>query len=136
LKVSIELEGENGILPFLKERVALQGHAVVVVAEGAGEELLGKSNVLDAGGNRKLPPIGVGTDMARALYQLTVNRRFLQDFLKDAITDYFKKEKSVATVKYIDPSYMIRSVPANSSDALMCMLLAQNAVHGGMYRQR
>jgi 6-phosphofructokinase 1 len=58
-EVTIELEGERGILPFLMQRVKEQGHAVVVVAEGAGEELLGQSSVTDAGGNRKLPPIGV-----------------------------------------------------------------------------
>lgn len=57
----------------------------------------------------------------------------LQDFLKDKIAEYFKKEGMAATVKYIDPSYMIRSVPANASDALMCMLLAQNSVHGGRF---
>lgn len=58
-EVAIELEGENGCLPYLYQRVKEQGHAVVVVAEGAGEELLGKSSIVDKGGNRKLPPIGV-----------------------------------------------------------------------------
>jgi 6-phosphofructokinase 1 len=58
-EVAIELEGENGCMPFLLQRVKEQGHAVVVVAEGAGEELLGKSQEVDKGGNRKLPPIGV-----------------------------------------------------------------------------
>lgn len=111
-EVSIELEGERGCLPFLMQRIKEQGHAVIVVAEGAGEELLGKSTETDAGGNRKLPKIG--------------------EFMKKEIEDYFKRHDSDVTVKYIDPSYMIRSVPANSSDALLCMLLAQNAVHGAM----
>ena len=111
-EVAIELDGERGCLPFLMKRIKEQGHAVVVVAEGAGEELLGKSTETDAGGNRKLPKIG--------------------DFMKKEIEDYFKRYDSEVTVKYIDPSYMIRSVPANSSDALLCMLLAQNAVHGAM----
>mmetsp|Transcript_19146 Transcript_19146/g.18489 ORF Transcript_19146/g.18489 Transcript_19146/m.18489 type:complete len:535 (-) Transcript_19146:142-1746(-) len=111
-EVAIELEGSNGCLPFLKQRVAEQGHAVVVVAEGAGEELLGQSIEVDASGNRKLPAIG--------------------EFLKNKIVEYFKEDGLQATVKYIDPSYMIRSVPANASDALYCMLLAQNAVHGAM----
>lgn len=60
-EVSMVLDGPNGCLPFLMERVQNQGHAVIVVAEGAGEELLGKSAEKDAGGNRKLPPIGVST---------------------------------------------------------------------------
>jgi len=89
-----------------------KGHAVVVVAEGAGEELLGQSAETDAGGNRKLPQIG--------------------EWVKAQITKYFKDEGMPATVKYIDPSYMIRSVPANASDSLYCSVLAQNAVHGAM----
>ena len=62
--------------------------------------------------NKKLPAIG--------------------QFLKEEITAYFKSNGMQATVKYIDPSYMIRSVPANASDSLYCMLLAHNAVHGCM----
>ncbi len=84
----------------------------MVVAEGAGEDLLGKSQETDKGGNRKLPPIG--------------------EFLKGKISEYFKANGMESTVKYIDPSYMIRSVPANASDSLYCMLLSQNAVHGAM----
>lgn len=111
-EVAIELEGEQGCLPFLMQRVKEQGHAVVVVAEGAGEELLGKSTEVDAGGNRKLPAIG--------------------EFLKSKIVAYFKEHGQETSIKYLDPSYMIRSVPANASDSLYCMLLAQNAVHGAM----
>lgn len=111
-EVGIQLEGPNGILEFLQKRLAEQGHAVIVVAEGAGEDILGKSAEVDAGGNRKLPAIG--------------------EFLKAKIVESFKAMGKEATVKYIDPSYMIRSVPANASDALMCMLLAQNSVHGAM----
>ena len=58
-EIPIVLEGDNGYLPFLHRRVLEKGHAVVVVAEGAGEELLGESAEVDAGGNKKLPPIGV-----------------------------------------------------------------------------
>lgn len=83
-----------------------------MVAEGAGEEILGTSLVTDAGGNRKLPAIG--------------------EYMKACISKYFAEHGTVATVKYIDPSYMIRAVPANASDALLCMLLAQNSVHGAM----
>ncbi len=111
-EISIELEGEKGCMPFLMKRVKQNGHAVVVVAEGAGEELLGKSAQTDASGNKVLPAIG--------------------EFLKKEIVRYFKEHEMEATVKYIDPSYMIRSIPANASDSLYCMLLASNAVHGCM----
>ena len=84
-----------------------------MVAEGAGEELLGASIEKDASGNKKLPMIG--------------------EFLKEKISDYFKVKGAEATVKYIDPSYMIRSVPANATDALYCLQLGQNAVHGKLF---
>jgi 6-phosphofructokinase len=73
-----------------------------------------QSAVLDAGGNRKLPELGL--------------------WLKEQIVAYFQKQGKPATVKYIDPSYMIRSVPANASDSIYCELLAQNVVHGAMVR--
>ncbi len=111
-EVPIVLDGKDGCLPHLWRRVQEKGHAVVVVAEGAGEELLGKSMETDASGNKKLPKIG--------------------DFMKEEIEKFFKSKQSEATVKYIDPSYMIRSIPANASDGLYCMQLAQNAVHGAM----
>ena len=111
-EVPIDLDGENGCLPHLMRRVAQQGYAVVVVAEGAGEDVLGASTETDASGNKKLPAIG--------------------EFMKEQITSYFAKHGKVATVKYIDPSYTVRSVPANAADSLYCMQLAQNAVHGAM----
>lgn len=111
-EVPVVLEGEKGCLPHLMRRVRQQGYAVVVVAEGAGEEVLGTSSETDASGNKKLPAIG--------------------EFMKKAITEYFKKQGETATVKYIDPSYTVRSVPANAADSLYCMQLAQNAVHGAM----
>jgi len=109
-EVPIVLHGKDGCLPHLWRRVQEKGHAVVVLAEGAGEEILGESTEKDASGNKKLPKIG--------------------DFMKEEIEKYFKSKQSEASVKYIDPSYMIRSVPANASDGLYCMQLAQNAVHG------
>ncbi|KAJ1621448.1 phosphofructokinase domain-containing protein [Pavlovales sp. CCMP2436] len=112
IAVPVVTEGLKGILPHLERVVEQKGYAVVVVAEGAGEELLGKKAEIDAGGNRKLPELG--------------------KWLCDEIGAYFKKRGKVATVKYVDPSYMIRSVPANASDAIYCYLLAQNAVHGAM----
>lgn len=111
-EVPIVLDGETGCLPHLWRRVKNKGYAVVVVAEGAGEEILGESTETDASGNKKLPQIG--------------------EFMKDEISAFFKSKGEVATVKYIDPSYMIRSVPANATDSLYCMQLGQNAVHGTM----
>ncbi|CAB9518141.1 phosphofructokinase 5, chloroplastic [Seminavis robusta] len=111
-EVPLVLEGKDGCLPHLWRRVKQQGYAVVVVAEGAGEELLGTSAETDASGNKKLPKIG--------------------EFMKKEVEGYFKKKGEVATVKYIDPSYIVRSVPANAADSLYCMQLGQNAVHGAM----
>lgn len=108
----IVLEGDHNIYTHLLQRMQVKGHCVVVVAEGAGEDILGSETEVDAGGNRKLPAIGY--------------------FLKLKISEYFKSVGIDANVKYIDPSYMIRSIAANSSDAIFCMILAQNAVHGAM----
>src|SRR6185436_1934104 len=79
--------------------------------EGAGQKYV-KTNDKDASGNVKLGDIGL--------------------FLKDAITNYFKKENIIINLKYIDPSYIIRSVGANAEDSVFCGFLAQNAVHAGM----
>ena len=84
----------------------------MVVAEGAGEDVLGQSAEVDASGNKKLPRIG--------------------EFLKAETEKYFAARGKQATIKYIDPSYMVRSVPANAADAYYCTMLAQNAVHGAM----
>ena len=78
-EVPTVLEGELGCLPHLRRRVKEQGYAVVVVAEGAGEDVLGVSAETDASGNKKLPPIG--------------------QFMKTQIEEYFKKHDDVATVK-------------------------------------
>ena len=109
-EVPIVLDGEKGCMPHVWDKVKTKGYCVIVVAEGAGEELLGESTETDASGNKKLPAIG--------------------EFLKKEIGAYFKSRGEEATVKYIDPSYMIRSVAANATDSLYCMQLGQNAVHG------
>jgi 6-phosphofructokinase 1 len=111
-EVPIVLDGPQGILPFLRQRVKEQKYAVVVVAEGAGEDILGISEEVDAGGNRAKPQIG--------------------EYIRKQIGDYFESFGETATIKYIDPSYTVRSVPANGADSLYCMQLAQNAVHGAM----
>ncbi|CAN0166294.1 unnamed protein product, partial [Ectocarpus fasciculatus] len=108
----IVLEGPSGCIPHLMKRVEEKGYAVVVVAEGAGEELLGESTAKDASGNKRLPAIG--------------------KFMKGAIEDAYHAQDKICNVKYIDPSYMIRSVAATAFDQIYCMQLAQNAVHGAM----
>ncbi len=111
-EVPFALEGDKGFLEVLRQRVVNRGHAVVVVAEGAGQEHLEAAVGTDASGNKKLSDIG--------------------PFLRDRITDYFRSCRTDLTLKYIDPSYMIRSVPANEQDRIYCMRLGQNAVHAGL----
>jgi len=106
------LEGENGFLVNLKRRLEKKGHAVVVVAEGAGQEYFNNRNEKDSSGNRKHGDIGI--------------------FLRDQIIEYFKNQNFHINLKYIDPSYIIRSTPPSSDDAVSCIMLAQNAVHGAM----
>ena len=99
-------------LAALDGRIAQRGHAVIAVAEGAGQNLVVDSLGTDASGNQKLGDIGL--------------------FLRDAIKTYFASTNTAVNVKYIDPSYMIRSVPANAFDSAYCLLLGHNAVHAGM----
>jgi 6-phosphofructokinase 1 len=101
-----------GFLGNLEERLARRGHAVVVVAEGAGQELLAATTERDASGNVKYGDIGL--------------------FLRDAIKSHFTGLKRELNLKYIDPSYIIRSLPANAHDSALCLLLGQNAAHAGM----
>ncbi len=102
----------EGFLAALKARVERRGHAVVVVAEGAGQDLLARTDARDASGNVKYGDVGV--------------------FLRDAIKDHFKGIGVEISLKYIDPSYTIRSVPATPHDSAFCLLLGHNAVHAGM----
>lgn len=111
-EIPFDLEGENGFLAELEKRILSRHHAVVIVAEGAGQEHLKATGEHDASGNIKLGDIGV--------------------FLKDKITDYFKKKKIHINLKYIDPSYQIRSAQANPSDSIYCERLGNNAVHAAM----
>ncbi len=112
-EVDFDLDGPSGLLTCLKERLKQRGHAVIVVAEGAGQKLFAdKMTQCDQSGNIRLLDIG---------------RR-----LKDEIATYFKKEKIDITIKYIDPSYTIRSLPANANDQVFCSFLSRNAVHAAM----
>ena len=108
-----DLEGPNGLLEAIKERLVLRKHAVIVVAEGAGQKFFkNRTNGRDASGNIRLNDIGL--------------------LLKEDIASYFKNENMEITLKYIDPSYTIRSVPANANDHILCGFLARGAVHAGM----
>ena len=99
------------IFSFLEKRLTLKAHAVIVVAEGAGQDLI-SAECIDASGNRKLADIG--------------------PFLKQAITEHFKDTQNPAVVRCIDHSYTIRSTPANANDSSLCFQLAENAVHAAM----
>ena len=102
----------EGFLKALENRLLTRNHAVVVVAEGAGMDLMEKSNNRDASGNIRLSDIGI--------------------LLKTKINEYFREKSVDVTLKYIDPSYIIRSMPSNARDSAFCMLLGYNAVHAGM----
>jgi 6-phosphofructokinase 1 len=109
---SFSLTGPQGLLPSLEERLVARKHAVIVVAEGAGQNLLPDTGARDASGN---PVLG---DIAQ--------------FLCGEIEAYFQNRQLPITLKFIDPSYIIRSVPANANDRVYCGFLGQNAVHAAM----
>lgn len=111
-EIPFELDGENGLLVHLKKRLLVRKHAVIVVSEGAGQDLLPQTDQYDASGNKKLADIG--------------------SFLKGKIAEYFRKEQMEINLKYIDPSYIIRSVAANPADSVYCTRLGSNAVHAAM----
>ncbi len=111
-EVRFDLEGENGLFANLERRLEQRNHAVILIAEGAGQEFMKDSKASDASGNIQLNDIGL--------------------YLKDRISDYFKKKEIDINMKYIDPSYMIRSAPANSNDSIYCTKLGTYAVHAAM----
>jgi 6-phosphofructokinase 1 len=114
-EVPFDLEGENGLLHVVERQLKTRSHCVILVAEGAGQEHLrreGQPQETDASGNPRLLDIGT--------------------FLKATIEDYFERKRIEVNLKYIDPSYTIRSVPANASDSMYCGALGQYAVHAGM----
>jgi len=99
-------------LKALRERLERRGHALILVGEGAGQDLMEKIHGRDASGNIRFGDIGI--------------------FLRDQINAYFGKAGIEVNLKYIDPSYTIRSMPANARDSAFCLLLGHNAVHAGM----
>lgn len=102
----------EALFQVLAEKLARQGYAVIVAAEGAGQDLLAQTEQQDASGNIRYGDIGL--------------------FLRDRIKAHFSQISRQVELKYIDPSYTIRSLPANARDAAFCLLLGQNAVHAGM----
>ena len=112
-EVPFSLYGERGLFPALEKCLAAHSHAVLAVAEGAGQDLLSEHETrCDASGNKALGDI--------------------TGFLRAKIAEYFSAKKIPYYLKYIDPSYMIRSVPANANDRLYCGFLGQHAVHAAM----
>ena len=111
-EVHFELDGARGLLESLRYRLAKHKSAVIVVAEGAGQELVKGESTTDASGNKRLADIGL--------------------YLKDRINAFFKERNMECNLKYIDPSYMIRRVPATAADNFYCSQLAQHAVQAGM----
>jgi len=113
-EVPFVLEGEDGFLQALEKRLDKKHHAVIVVAEGVGRQITEANGIqkMDASGNVLREDIGL--------------------ILKERIKQYFAGKNKPLSLKYIDPSYMIRSLPTDSNDAAFCVLLGQNAVHAGI----
>ncbi|MDR3012896.1 MAG: ATP-dependent 6-phosphofructokinase [Chitinispirillales bacterium] len=112
-ELRFELDGENGLLAHLERRLERRNHAVIVVAEGAGQHLLETTSTkLDASGNKVLGDIGL--------------------FLRDKIRSHFASKEVEMNMRYIDPSYTIRAAPANPVDSVYCARLGAYAVHAAM----
>ena len=112
-EVPFRLEGQGGFLSALERRIVTRGHAVIAVAEGAGQELLGNTgNERDPSGNVKLRDIGL--------------------FLREKIEEWFKARNIPFVMRYFDPSYIVRSSPDNAEDAVLCDQFARHAAHAAM----
>ncbi len=114
-EVKFDLDGPGGFIEALKSRLSQRHHALVVVAEGVAETLLPHQKDccgVDASGNKIYDDIGI--------------------YLKDQVARRFKQDGFKAKVRYIDPSYLVRSLRANASDSVYCQMLGQNAVHAAM----
>ncbi|MDR1035565.1 MAG: ATP-dependent 6-phosphofructokinase [Deltaproteobacteria bacterium] len=112
-EIDFDVDGPGALLERLYKRLSSRGHAVIVVAEGAGQKFFsGEAEVKDASGNVLHKDIGA--------------------YLADRIRSYFKEKGQEINLKYIDPSYIIRSAPANSTDQVFCSFLGQKAAHAAM----
>ncbi len=116
-EIHFDLDGEHGLLRHLERRLEARGHALIVVAEGCARRFASPDQLeRDAAGNVAYSKSEVDAGL----------------YLKDAISAHFKKLGRPVTLKYIDPSYMIRSVPANANDSIFCDVLARHAAHAAM----
>ncbi|KAK8553495.1 hypothetical protein V6N13_062299 [Hibiscus sabdariffa] len=110
------LEGSGGLYEYIEKRLKENGHMVIVIAEGAGQDLLSESlqsmDQQDASGNKLLQDVGL--------------------WISHRIKEHFAEKKMTINLKYIDPTYMIRAIPSIASDNVYCTLLAHSAVHGAM----
>jgi 6-phosphofructokinase 1 len=111
-EMEFDLYGPYGFLKALRKRLEERHHAMIVVAEGAGQYFFKEHAEADKSGNIKNQDIGV--------------------YLKEKIEEEFKTKNFPHSIKYIDPSYIIRSAAANAIDSKFCSVLAQNAVHAVM----
>ena len=112
-EITFDLHGQSGFLKILRKRLEERHHAVIVVAEGAGQDFFEPgSHEKDASGNIRHKDIGI--------------------YLKEKIKEEFDSKEFPHAIRYIDPSYIIRSAPANANDSKFCSLLAQNAVHAAL----
>jgi 6-phosphofructokinase 1 len=114
-EVPFALDGPSGLLMYLKARLAQRKHAVIVVAEGAGQDLFPQNNTAsgkDASGNNVFGDIGL--------------------FIKEKVATFFKECGIEVNIRYIDPGYIIRSTPAEPSDSIYCTRLGNYAVHAAM----
>jgi 6-phosphofructokinase 1 len=111
-EVPFEMNGPNGFLAHLENRIVKRGHAVILMAEGILQDQLVKGKATDAGGNAKIADAGT--------------------YMRDQIAEYFNSKNIEINLKYIDPSYMIRSAPASPNDSIYCERLGNAAVHAAM----
>ena len=111
-EVPFNLEGYNGFLTHLEDRIKKRRHAVIVIAEGALQDQLVKDKKFDAGGNAKMADVGV--------------------YIRSRIIKHFEEKGIEINLKYIDPSYAVRSAPANPDDSIYCERLGNAAVHAAM----
>jgi len=140
-EVPFDLDGEKGLLKGIEKKLKESAHCVILVAEGAGQDIMSPEN------KRRDDTIISCNPLQGATCPYPANRRQpnletdasgnprlldIGAFLKQEISDYFKKNGAEVNIKYIDPSYMIRSVPANATDSRYCGALGQYAVHAGM----